>query len=200
MTVIEISAGSVELTFRQRWSHYFVMIFGAVGLLIGLNLRDSVLYATTQYTNPQAGITAEYPQNWLLDEGDEDYVFRAREVASTGYNTTLQVAVRPVSAQTTARNIFDSLSFPRAQTLAAYQVIAEQPYTLPDGTARQSMTYTYVATQTNPFLQSLPLVVEGIDILIIDRGQAIIVSYLSGGETFDTNLPILERFLSTLEF
>ena len=58
MTVIEISAGSVELTFRQRWSHYFVMIFGAVGLLIGLNLRDSVLYATTQYTNPQAGITA----------------------------------------------------------------------------------------------------------------------------------------------
>ena len=37
-------------------------------------------------------------------------------------------------------------------------------------------------------------------VLIIERGQAIIVSFLSDANTFDANFPTLERFLRSIEF
>jgi hypothetical protein len=197
---VEIFSAPTELTFRQRWSHYLALIFAGIGLLIGLNLRDSTLNVTTQYTNPQAGITAQYPQNWLLEEGGDDFIFRVRDTTTLGYNTSIQVAVRPISAQTSSRNIFDALTLARAQTLAKYEVISEEPFVLPDETVTSAMTYVFVASPTNPFLQSIPVVVEGIDILIIERGQAIIVSFLSSADTFETNFPILQQFLRSLEF
>lgn len=197
---VEILSAPTELTFRQRWSHYLALIFAGIGLLIGLNLRDSTLNVTTQYTNPQAGITAQYPQNWLLEEGGDDFIFRVRDTTTLGYNTSIQVAVRPISAQTSSRNIFDALTLARAQTLAKYEVISEEPFVLPDETVTSAMTYVFVASPTNPFLQSIPVVVEGIDILIIERGQAIIVSFLSSADAFETNFPILQQFLRSLEF
>jgi hypothetical protein len=200
MTVIEMGTVRDELTFRQRWSHYFALIFGAVGLFVGLNLRDSVLSATTLYTNPQAGITAEYPRNWLLEEGGSAYVFRVRDISHRGYKTTLQVTTRPVSAQTTARNIFDTLTLSRAQVLAAYNVISEEPITLPDETETTAMRYTFVATEVDPFLQTVPIVVEGIDILVVARGQAIVISFLSSADQFEENSAILEQFLRSLIF
>ncbi|MBZ0302857.1 MAG: hypothetical protein K8J31_24140, partial [Anaerolineae bacterium] len=165
-----------------------------------LNLRESILTATTRYTNPQAGISADYPQNWLLDEQSDSYIFRVSDVSAQGFNTTLQVETRPISSQATARNIFDALTLERAQTQAAYIVISEEPFVLPDDTLTSAMSYTFVTTETNPFLQSIPVVVEGIDILIVERGQAIIVSFLSQADTFDQNQVILDRFLRSLEF
>ena len=200
MTVIEILEPSSELTFRQRWSHYLVLAFGIVGMFIAINLRDSILNATTQYTNPQVGIRAEYPQNWLLEENGEDFIFRVSDVSTSGYNTTIQIAARPVSPQTAARNIFDALTLARAQTLARYEVVSEETFVLPDETVTSAMLYTFVSGQADPFLQSIPTVVEGIDILIIERGQAIIVSFLAEADSFETDFYILERFLRTLEF
>lgn len=198
MTVEILSA--VELTFRQRWSHYLAFIFAGLGLLIGLNLRQSTLNVTTQYINPQAGISAEYPQNWLLEEGGTDFIFRVSDTAAPGHNTSIQVAVRPVSAETSARNIFDSLTLARAQTLAKYEVISEEPFVLPDETTTSAMTYVFVDSPSNPFLQSIPVVVEGIDILIIKRGQAIIITFLSSADSFEQDLPLLQEFLRNLEF
>ncbi len=200
MTIVEIGASSSELTFRQRWSHYFALIFTVIGFGIGLNLRESTLSAVTTYANPQAGIVAAYPRGWLLDESSADYIFRVRDMTANGFSTTLQVAAQPVSAATSARNIFDSLTLSRAQVLAAYNVISEDIFQLPDGTDTSSMTYSYVNTQVNPFLQNIPVVVQGIDILVIARGQAIIISFLEESSRFAENLIVLERFLRRLEF
>jgi hypothetical protein len=170
-----------------------------VGVVIGLNLRDSALNATTLYTNSQAGISAQYPANWLIDEAD-GYVFRVRDVSRTGFNTTIQVATRPVSALTSTRNVLDDLNLNRAQTLAAYEVLAEEAYTLPDEIAATAMTYTFVDTQDNPFLQGIPVVVQGLDILTIRGGQALIISFLTDASVFEDTLPVFEQFLSNLEF
>lgn len=198
MGAIEIIDTSDSLTFRQRWSHYLVLIFALVGFVIAVNLRDAALNATTLYVNAQAGIRAEYPQNWLLDEAG-DYIFRVRDVSHAGFSTTLQVAVRPVSSITTTRNVLDALTLGRSQTLG-YTVLSEEPYTLPDESIGVVMSYTFVVSDPNPFLQGIPIVVEGQDILTIKRGQAIIISFLSDATTFEENRSILTRFVNTLEF
>lgn len=199
MTIIEVAPRPTGLTARQRWSHYFVLIYAAFGVFIGLNLRAAALTATVPYVNSEAGIRAYYPQNWLLDTSG-NYVFRVRDMTRTGFKTTIQVDVQPVTINTTARNLLDSLTLNRARTLSAYNVLSTDPYTLSNDRQATAMTYVFVASETNPFLESLPQTVEGLDVITIQSGQAIIVTFLSDVNTYEENLPIFERFLNDLEF
>jgi len=196
---IEISQDENEITLRQRWSHILVLILSVIGFVIGINLKNSVVNATTFYTDAQAGITSEYPENWLIDT-EGDYVFRVRDVTQPGFKTTIQVAVRPVSDETQARNILDTLSLDRSQSLATYSILAREPFVLPGDVEALSMKYTFVSAETNPFLQSTPQVVTGLDILTIKRGQAIIITFLSETTTFEENFALFEQFLNKLEF
>lgn len=199
MSVIEIYDRQNTLNRRQRWSTYLALIFGAFAIFIGMNLRDSKLYATTLYTNTSVGISARYPENWLIDS-DGNYVFRVRNASEIGFKTTLQVAIIPVGPDTTTRSILDGLSLSRSQTLAAYSVSSTTPYALPNEREGTAMAYSYVDTSANPFLESVPAVVEGLDVLTISRGQAIVITFLSNVQTYNRDLVIFERFIDNLEF
>ncbi|NDJ61205.1 MAG: hypothetical protein GYB67_08780 [Chloroflexi bacterium] len=199
MTVVEIGEPQNELTQRQRWSHYFVLLYALVAVVIGINLRDAALNASAVYTNVEAGIRAQYPQRWLIDT-DGDYIFRVRDMTRIGFKTTIQVATRPIARNTTVRNLVDSLTLDRSQTLAAYGVINTEPFMLPNEVEATAMTYTYVQSELNPYLQSLPTVIEGLDILTVEGDQAIIITFLSEVSQYEQTLPIFERFLGTLEF
>lgn len=199
MAVIEIAPRPSGLSARQRWSHYFVLIYAVVAVIIGLNLRESTLNATVPYSNSGAGIRAYYPERWLLDTSG-DYVFRVRDMSQMGFKTTIEVEVQPVTINTTARNLLDTLTLARARTLSRYNVVGTDPYMLPNEREATAMTYVFVSGDDNPFLESFPVVVEGIDVITIQSGQAIIVTLLSDKDTFAQNLPIFERFLNDLEF
>lgn len=200
MTIVEIGARSgEELSQRQRWSHYFVFIYAVLAVFIGLQLRNATLGATVLYTNSQVGIRALYPQRWLIDS-DGDYVFRVQDLTQLGFKTAIQVDVQPVSINTSARNLLDTLTLNRMQTLSRYSVISNQPYMLPNEQEATAMRYVFVEGSDNPFLETVPTVVEGMDILAIRRGQAIIITFLSDSRTFNENLSIFERFLDDLEF
>lgn len=199
MSVIEIFETDRASSFRQRWSHYLVLILGVVGFITGINLRDSAINATALYNNTQAGIRARYPDNWLLDESG-DYIFQVRNMAQSGFKTTIRIATQPVSASSSPRTVFDALTLNRAQVLASYNVLEENPFTLPNEVQATAMLYTYVATDPNPFLQGIPTVVLGLDILTIQRGQAIIITFRADANTYEAEFPIFNQFLSDLEF
>lgn len=199
MTVIEVTQQRDELTQRQRWSHYLVLAFALAAVLLGINMRDSALNATVLYADSAAGIRSFHPRGWLVDS-DGDYVFRVRDMARIGFKTTITVRVVPVTVSTSARNILDSLILNRQQTLAAFSVLAREPFEIREGLTADSMTYTFVSRDEDPFLQGLPTVVEGIDVLIVQGGQAIVVSFLTDASEFTTLLPVFERFLNDLSF
>lgn len=198
-TIIEVGPQAPELSLRQRWSHYFVLIYAALCILIGINLRDSSLYAAVPYTNAQVGITAFYPRGWLIDT-EGDYVFRVRDMLPTGYKTTIEVDVLPVNQATTTRNIIDNLVLTRSQTLSTYSVLAQDTLIIGDGVEATQVTYTFVSGDQDPFLESLPRVVEGVDVLAIEGGQAIIVTFLTDATYFDETYPVFQQFLADLDF
>lgn len=197
--IIDSVKQSERLTFRQRWSHYIAVLYCLLAIFIGLNLRDAALTATVAYINRQAGIRAQYPANWLIDESG-DYVFRVRDLSRIGFKTTIQVATRPISPLTATRNVLDAINLNRAQTLAAYEVLSEELYTLPNDVAATAVTYTFVDTQDNPFLQGIPVVVQGLDILTIRGGQALVITFLADASAFDRIRPVFDQFLDNLEF
>lgn len=199
MEVIEIISESEGLTLRQRWANVFTILVCILLMLLGLNLRNQALNATTFYESPQAGITANYPQNWLLDV-DGNYVFRVRDMSRSGFKTTFQVAVEPVGPDAQERNIADRLSLDRVITFTDYGVQPLEPYVFGDGIDAQALSYTYVSSDASPFLDAVPTVVRGLDILVIRGGQAIIITYRADANNYTAELPRFEQFLRQLEF
>lgn len=199
MALIEITEQGEGLTLQQRWSHIFTVGVALLALLYGLNLRASTLNATAVYTNVEAGIRVNYPQNWLIDE-EGDYIFRVRDMTRIGFKTTIRLETLAVGPTTTERNVRDTLNINRPLTLDTYNVLNVSDYVLPDENEASLMTYTFVDTDTNPFLESVPTVVIGQDVITIQGGQAIIISFLADASTFDNDLTIFNNFLNSLEF
>lgn len=193
------AAAERPLTRTQRWATGLMLLAALAGLAVGFLLKDQYVNATTPFRDLAAGILARYPSGWLLDQGGE-YVFRVQDPTAPGYRTALQVAVEPIGADATARNILDNLTLRRAQTLAAYGVIRTVPTTLPDGAEATRLEYVFVETEANPFLESLPVVVYGVDVVAIKRGQAIVVTFRVEADRFEENAWRLEQFLASLEF
>jgi hypothetical protein len=200
MSISFIEPNSFQLTFRQRWNHYLVLIAALVGLLAASSLRDNAIFAVTPYVNTTAGIRALYPRNWLIDTSG-DYIFRVQDASHVGFKTTIQVSVQAVSTNTTTRNLVDALTLNRSQLLAGYHALpANDTFTLPDGTSTTSVSYTYAAINADPFLDTVPIVVKGIDIISIKRGQAVIITFLADSNSYSDDYNTFERFLSSLEF
>ena len=198
--IIETNVRPEELTQRQRWSHYFALAFGVLGVIIGVNLRDTTLKATTFYQDTRAGIRAFYPQNWLIDTSNSAYIFSVQDISAQGFKTTIRVSTVPIGAETTARNVLEELTLNRSQTLAQYSVFAIGPYPLPDNPDAISMLYAFASGESDPFLSGLPSVVRGLDVLAIKRGQAIVITFLCDARTYDDNVPIFRQFVDELEF
>jgi hypothetical protein len=201
--LLELFDSDDTLTRNQRWAHILTLIFCATSLMIGLNLRESILYATNEYIDREAGIRVNYPRDWLIDtvdENNEGFVFRARDTSRSGFKTTLQISVHPFTSSMTPINVLHNLSLIRAQTLSNYRVLTTGSVVLPNEETATLHEYVFVSNDMNPFQQSLPIVVEGRDILVIRRGQAVLISFLADVRTYTEDILVFERFLSSLDF
>jgi hypothetical protein len=199
MALIEVSAsGHREDTRNQRWANYLTLAFIAVGLLVGLYLRDAVLYATATFIDSEAGIQAEYPAGWLIDF-DGDYIFRVRDMSRVGFKTIIEVAVRPYSADMSPRNVFDDLGLQRPSTRTGYTERDRRQTILPDGEIADLIEYSFVFAESDPFFAPLQVVVLGQDVLVVRRGQAILLTFIADANTFDQDYAIFERFLASLD-
>ncbi|MCY4248488.1 MAG: hypothetical protein OXE95_13040 [Chloroflexi bacterium] len=199
MALDESLSPSAQLTQRQRLSLYLSYLVIAVGLLAGINQRDSALNQSSAYANREAGITAVYPARWLLEETG-DFVFRVRDMSYRGFNTQIEVNVAGIGANNSARSVFDQLSLARAQSLVDYTVLGYDEYVLSDESSASAMAYSFVARDASPFLQGISSVVTGLDILIARRGQAVIVSFRADSRIYEQEVATLRWFIENLEF
>ncbi len=199
MTYTEITEYGEGPSRLQRWSHFLTIIVAIGAFALGLSLRASTLNAVQVYINVQAGLEVRYPRDWLIDESD-DYVFRIQDMTRIGFKPTILIRTVPIGAATTLRTVLDSLNINRSNTLINYTLLSQNDTTLPDDTPGIVMTYTYVATEENPFLESLPIVVLGQDIVTRRGSQAIIITFLTEAETFSNDLATFNRLLDSLDF
>ena len=200
MSFLEINASNAsQLTQRQRWAIYLSYLVIVICLYIGFSLRDNSLNRSTLYTNVEAGITALYPTRWLLDETG-DYVLRVRDMSNRGFKTVIQVSTLPVTSDTVERNLLDRLSLNRSQTFIDYSILGYNDYVLPDETPAISMSYTFVSRDASPFLEGVSTVVVGLDILTIQRGQALIITFRADSNTYEQVLPTFEQFIEDIDF
>ena len=191
---------ALQITPRQRWSIAFSYVLVALGLVIGISLRDSSLRQSSLYANIEAGISALYPARWLLEETGGDFVFRVRDMSNRAFNTVIEVTTKTIGPDGVERNLLDQLSLRRAQFLIDYTVLAYDTYVFPDESSGVTMSYAYVSRDANPFLEGVSALVRGLDILTIRRGQALIISLRADVQSFERELETLRWFTDNLEF
>jgi len=186
------------LSRSQRWNSYLALALAALALGVGLALRRAALDATQTFENLEAGVRAQVPRGWLLDSGSADYVFRAEDPAALPFKTLLQVAVLPIGRDATPNTVLDLLNMERSPRLSNYREIARTAATLRDDPALR-MVYAYTEYEPDPFQASLPLVVQGVDLVVLRRGQAVIVTYREERSRFDAHLNRFDNLLQTVE-
>lgn len=190
---------AIQITPRQRWSIALSYALILVGLLLGINQRDNSQNQTSIYRNVEAGITARYPARWLLEESSTN-IFRVRDMSHRGYPTVIEVRTLAIGAESAERNVLDRLSLQRSQVLIDYAVLGYDTFVLPDESPAVTMSYSFVARDNSPFLEGVPSIVIGVDILTIRRGQALVISYRADSEIYERELDTLFAFLQELEF
>ena len=111
----------------------------------------------------------------------------------------IQATIQIVGTDASPRNVVDLIDVQGPARLPTYRVLSTETTNLGESEAIQ-ITYVYVETEENPFLESIPIVVQGIDLVVIRKNQAIIFTYRDAQQNFEKNRFYFDNFLATVEF
>jgi hypothetical protein len=184
---------------NDRIASILVVLMITLALMFGLGIRQRELGRTVSHVDREAGIEMRYPAGWLLDSADPAYTLRVSDPNARPFKTLYQITIVPASGQTTVRNVLDTLTLQRSSELSAYRVLDVGQQSL-GGQDLIRMNFVFVETDPNPFIQRLPVVVLGTDVVLIDAERAIVVTYMAKQDTFERGLPGFERFLASLRY
>ncbi|NDJ53237.1 MAG: hypothetical protein GYB68_09160 [Chloroflexi bacterium] len=187
-----------HVTKSDRFASISVIVVVIGFMSVGLLLRARDSSSTWLYSNRQAGIEARYPAEWLVDE-QGDYVARMRDPVARPFKTQVLIDTVPAADNTSVRNILDSLTLQRSAELSAYRVLAVRDSTLA-GVLVTEMDFAFVDTDPDPFVQRVPVVVEGLDIVIIDNTRVIVLTYMADTETFEDEFDTFLDIFASLSY
>jgi len=199
MTYIELDESQRGLSRSQVLNTLFAIVTALGMMAFGLSARSSALNATLPFVDAESGVRARLPAGWLLTTDDPAFVVQAQDPSAIPFKTVLRISLLPVGEATTPRNVVDNLTLERAGRLANYRVLSVDPFSFGEDPAIE-LNYAYVQDEINPFVNAVPLVVQGRDVVIIREGGALIATYLEERSRFAANEAIFEVFLASLEF
>lgn len=184
---------------RQIAIDFMMWLLLFLGLFSVLILRQQTLYSFREYVDPSAGIRLRYPANWLLEIQD-DVLFRAVDVANPRFETTIQIQRIPIRSfpEVTGYTVLYSLSIEYADALSNFRALEFPTFTFDVFEELQGMAYTFVSSSSNPLIQQDVVVVRGLDIVVIRRGLAYVISYQAETSEYDQQLPFFQRFSESL--
>lgn len=189
-----------ELTFRQRWASYLVIVITVLGLGFGLVQRNNVINASQFFESSEFGIASRFPATWIRQEGRANVIFRAFDPAAIPFKTALQIEVIAVGVDANPEDVLNDLNINRAVQLSTYRQLTRNPTILPNGSTGTEMIYSYAAVEVNPFLQAEPITVRAIDVVVLRGSQAIVITFESDAVTFDEKRQFFDNFLRFLAF
>jgi hypothetical protein len=187
------------VTRRDRYADWAVVAVVAIALVLGLVLREVTLSRTTPFDLEEAGVAGRCPAAWVRETGD-DPLLRASDPRGGAFDPTLEVRSRPLAADADPILVLDALTLERAGRTDAYETL-DTSQVLAGSEAATSRAFAYVYVDRNPYVDRLPVVVQGQDVALRDgTGRVVIVTLLAGAEDFDANLRHLSALVESLEF
>lgn len=180
---------------RDRWADWAVIVLVAVALILGWVLRESILSRTVPFT-AGTDVSGRCPATWVRETGT-DPLLRVRDPLSGAFGATLELRVRALAAETQPALVLDALALERAREVSAYQTLSTDQVRARGEDATQR-TFTYVEVNRNPYLNRLPVVVQGVDLALRDGDRVVVVTFLASAEDFDAYQRYFHAFVESL--
>jgi hypothetical protein len=193
------AATNAETNRRLALNSLFAIALVVLFLGWGWLMRQQAINAAIPYEDEINGIRANIPANWLLSEGVDGTVFRVQNPEARPFKTTIQISVQTVGEDATPRNVVDLLKLQGPLKLSGYRALAEQDIRLGEDEAVR-IDYSYVSQELNPFLEALPVVIQGVDVVVLRGNQAVIITFRDAASTFNNNYFYFRSFLNSLEY
>jgi hypothetical protein len=159
---------------HDRWFSLLVIAVVAVALLLGWRVKAAAESRATLYE--AEGLKLRYPAGWVRAEAKSPVLLQVEDRMSNEFPTGLTVQKRPVPASLAKplAAVQQTLALERAQQWNAYRELDMEEGVTVGGHSGLHVTFAYVESRANPFLQSLPVVVRGEDYYFDQNGQAYI--------------------------
>ncbi len=182
---------------RDRWVSWAVVGLVVVALLLGWLVKVAAEGRTIAYK--AEGLSLRYPSGWVRANVEAPTLLRVEDRTATPFRTTLMLqrlpmpqGNRPVAA------VQQGLALERGRTWIAYRVLSvEEPATV-EGRTGMRVTFAYVEPNHNPFLETVPVVMEGEDFLLPAGDQVYVATVTAAEENFARALRHLRTLVQSL--
>jgi len=184
----------------------------ALALILGWVLKTAAQGRTTV---GDAGETSvRYPSGWVRSDAKVPVLFKAQDLWATPFRTTLTLERRPVPPDTVSplSYVQSSLDLERGRTWTAYRTLElEEPVTvdgrtlqpeeLVTGEERRGMlvTFVYVEPNPNPFVETIPVVMQGEDYLFSVGDYVYVSTVTAAKENITQGRKALRALVRSLE-
>ncbi|MFZ1708413.1 MAG: hypothetical protein WAW20_07415 [Anaerolineae bacterium] len=185
----------------DRWADGAVIGALIAALLLGAVVVNLAQGQRSQFNNAEAGLTVAYPQGWLL-QSSADLAFQAINPESGTFKTTYQARTMPIAAggpiTPTLALALNNMALDRGRQETAYRLFEISEGAPVSGQPTMEANYVYVSAPSDPFAQTAPVVVHGLDIAVARGDQAYIFSLLAAeGDAFAAAAPNFRRFVQS---
>jgi hypothetical protein len=203
-------------TRRDRWADWLVVGVIVVALLLGWAAKSWAEGSTESFTEAETGLSLNYPAGWLAGSS-EDYLFQARDPQSGLFKTTYRIVADKLDPDR-PRSLVDAVnttSVSRARKLTAFRLLDIVPVDEEGQALTSNMEmeggepkapraiwarYVYVEEKPDPFRESLPVVVLGLDYTAVRGDYLYTVTLLASEASFDQAEQEFKTFLQDAGF
>jgi hypothetical protein len=180
-----------------------VLVVGLVilALLLGWALKDWVQSQTVPFTSDDGLLSVQYPAHWL-GQVDKGALLTVSDVRGEGaFKATFSVSARGMDPgyPLTQSDLLVMLSVRRAEELTAYRVLS-MDQGMVDGLEASKVEYAYVVEPAGGLQNSLPVVVEAADYVVIYEGSAYVLTFAAVAEHFAEEEGVFDSILASVEF
>lgn len=184
---------------RLRYDAFVITLF-AVALIAGWGLKSWAEARTITFTAPDGTLSLRYPPSWI-PQARKGALLSIRDLRSEGtFKTTFSVEARKLDPAVIkpVRDLVEPFTEERERELTAYQTL-ETGDTEVDDVKAIKISYVYEDQPTGrPFQTSVPVVVEGADILVIHGAYLYIFTFAAPTTTFSQQVETFEAILDSV--
>ena len=197
--VSEIRARAERHDRRVSW---IVIGVFAVALLLGWVVKMAAEGRTVAYRAGQAGdLPLRYPFGWVRVDVQPPVQLQVEDCWATPFRTALTLERRPLPSNMAQplSAVQQTLALERGRTWAAYRVLQMENDVSVKGRKGMRVTFAYVETNPNPFLETMPVVVQGEDYPLPVGNQVYIVTLTAAEANYARGQRSLRALLRSLE-
>lgn len=183
---------------RDRWVNWIVIALFVVALLLGWVIKAVAENRYVAYSD--SAIQVRYPEGWIKLKTEAPVLFLVAD-KPTGVRTSLAIEQRPLppNAARPLALVLQAVTLERGTSWMAYRVLETEEGVTIGGQTATHLSFAYVETNPNPFMETTPVVMRGEDYLIPRGEQVYILTVVAPESNYTQAQRYLQDFVRSFK-